>query len=82
MAASTVVVFYSSLTKSYGIMSFVVVPIGVSGIDSVLGSVDCFNGSLKFSGLVGCVVCLLFSGGCYMLFKDVLVLYFIKCCFF
>ena len=41
---------------SSGVLFFVSLPVGVSGIELVLETVNCFNDPLEFSGLVGCGV--------------------------
>ena len=55
-----------------------IVPVGVVGINLGLDVFDCFNESLKFSGLGGCIVCLLVAVVCCMLCEDALVFDFIK----
>ena len=56
MAASLVVVAAYSLNTSSVIQYVVIVLVGVVGIELGLEIVDCFNASLKFSGLGGCGV--------------------------
>ena len=56
MVASLVVVAAYSLNKSSVIQYVVIVLVGVVGIMLGLEIVDCFNASLKFSGLGGCGV--------------------------
>ena len=81
MVASAVFIVDSSLNLSSVVPSVVTIPVGVSGIDLVLGDVDFFNKSLGFSGFIGCGVRFLGSVGCSMVCKDVLVFGFSKVCF-
>ena len=53
---------------SYVVLSVVIVPAGVAGIDLVLEIVECFEYYLNYSGLGGCGVCFLVAVGSCMFF--------------